>query len=92
VKDTNTWVDLLGLEGATTPIGELRSAGLKDAHYVIQDAAIRDLPGYDTNKAPGVQLEGPSTQIGTPHYKATQAKEWQEEEHMEQNEELVIEL
>ncbi|PXZ06559.1 hypothetical protein DKK70_09885 [Gilliamella apicola] len=42
VKDTNTWVDLLGLEGATTPIGELRSAGLKDAHYVIQDAAIRD--------------------------------------------------
>ena len=66
MKDTNTWVDVLGLEGATTPIGEVCSAGLKDAHHVIQDAAVRDLPGYDTNKAPGVQLEGPSTQIGTP--------------------------
>jgi len=58
----------------TTPIGELRAAGLKDAHHVIQDAAVRDLPGYDTQLAPGVQLPGPSTAAGTPHYFATQAQ------------------
>ena len=57
---------------ATRPIGDLRSAGLQDAHHVIQDAAVRDLPGYDTNAAPGVQLAGPSTSTGTPHYIATQ--------------------
>jgi hypothetical protein len=73
VKDTNSWIDMFGLD-ITTPIGDLRSAGVKDAHHVIQDAAVRDLPGYDTNKAPGVQLEGPSTKIGSPHYKATQAQ------------------
>jgi len=45
---------------------------LKDAHHVIQDAAVRDLPGYNTKLAPGVQLQGPSTAVGTPHYVATQ--------------------
>ena len=64
----------LAAEGVTTPIGELRAAGLQDAHHVIQDAAVRDLPGYDTQLAPGVQLEGPSTSVGTPHYLATQAQ------------------
>jgi hypothetical protein len=66
--------EFLAAEGVTTPIGELRAAGLKDAHHVIQDAAVRDLPGYDTQLAPGVQLEGPSTAVGTPHYSATQAQ------------------
>jgi RHS repeat-associated protein len=51
----------------TTPVGELRSAGLKDAHHVIQDAAVRDRPGYNTNAAPGVQLQGPANVPGTPH-------------------------
>ncbi|GIZ16445.1 hypothetical protein RCZ15_12890 [Capnocytophaga catalasegens] len=75
VHDPNSWIDVFGLEeNVTTPISELRSAGLKDAHHVIQDAAVRDLPGYDTNKAPGVQLEGPSTKVGSPHYNATQAQ------------------
>jgi hypothetical protein len=55
----------------TAPIRELKDAGLKDGHHVIQDAAVRDLPGYDRNLAPGVQLRGPSTTIGTPHYLAT---------------------
>jgi hypothetical protein len=73
VKDPNNWIDVFGLD-VTTPIGELRSAGVKDAHHVIQDAAVRDLPGYDTNKAPGVQLEGPSTKVGSPHYNATQSQ------------------
>ncbi|MFD2909219.1 RHS repeat-associated core domain-containing protein [Flavobacterium ardleyense] len=71
VQDPNGWVDVFGLEGITSTVGDLRSARLKDAHHVIQDAAVRDLPGYDTNKARGVQLEGPSTQKGTPHYEAT---------------------
>ncbi len=35
---------------------------------------MRDLPGYDRKAAPAVQLPGPSTQIGTPHYEATQAQ------------------
>ena len=55
-------------------VGDLRSAGQKDAHHVIQDAAVRDLPGYETNAAPGVQLPGPSNQVGTPHYRATQVQ------------------
>jgi hypothetical protein len=58
----------------TRPISELREAGLKDAHHVIQDAAVRDLPGYSTQVAPGVQLPGPSTARGTPHYSATQVQ------------------
>ena len=53
-------------------VGELRAAGQKDAHHIIQDAAVRDLPGYNTNAAPGVQLQGPSTAVGSPHYNATQ--------------------
>ena len=61
-------------EEVTTPVGELRSAGLKDAHHVIQDAAVRDLPGYNTQLAPGVQLQGPSTAVGSPHYLATQVQ------------------
>lgn len=58
----------------TSTVGELRSAGLKDAHHVIQDAAVRELPGYNTRFAPGVQLPGPSTARGTPHYVATQVQ------------------
>jgi hypothetical protein len=41
---------------------------------VIQDAAARDLPGYNTTAARGVQLPGPSTARGTPHYNATQVQ------------------
>jgi RHS repeat-associated protein len=59
---------------ATRSIGDLREAGLKDAHHVIQDAAARDLPGYNTTAARGVQLPGPSTARGTPHYNATQVQ------------------
>jgi hypothetical protein len=55
-------------------VGELRANGLKDAHHIIQDAAVRNLPGYGTNAAPGVVLSGPSNTIGTPHNLATQAQ------------------
>jgi RHS repeat-associated protein len=54
--------------------GQLRSAGAKDAHHVIQDAAVRDLPGYSRSAAPAVKLEGPSTRVGSPHYRATQVQ------------------
>jgi hypothetical protein len=58
----------------TSTVGELRAAGLRDAHHVVQDAAVRNLPGYNTQLAPGVQLPGPSTAVGTPHYIATQVQ------------------
>ena len=58
----------------TQTVGDLRAAGLKDAHHLIQDAAVRNLPGYDTLAARGVQLPGPSTALGTPHYAATQVQ------------------
>ncbi|MDC0714508.1 hypothetical protein POL68_39030 [Stigmatella sp. ncwal1] len=54
--------------------GELKNAGIKDAHHVIQDAAVRDLPGYDSRAAPAVELKGPSTRVGTAHYEATQVQ------------------
>jgi RHS repeat-associated protein len=61
-------------KAAGQTVGELRAAGSKDAHHVIQDAAVRDLPGYNTNSAPGVRLPGSSTTKGTPHYNATQVQ------------------
>jgi hypothetical protein len=53
---------------------EFRQTGLKDAHHVIQDAAVRDVPGYSRLDAPVVQLPGPSTSSGTPHSRATQVQ------------------
>lgn len=54
--------------------GELKNAGIKDAHHVIQDAAVRELPGYDSRAAPAVELKGPATRVGTAHYEATQVQ------------------
>jgi HNH/Endo VII superfamily toxin with a SHH signature len=45
-----------------------------DAHHIIQDAAVRDIPGYSKSDAPAVELPGPSTRVGSPHYKATQVQ------------------
>lgn len=42
-----------------------------DAHHIVQDAAVRDLPGYDRKDAPAINLEGPSNKPGTEHYHAT---------------------
>lgn len=52
-------------------MGGLRSAEGKAANHVIQDAAVRDLPGYNTNVAPGMQLVEPSNVAETPHNIAT---------------------
>ncbi len=54
--------------------GSLRRTGAKDAHHVIQDAAVRDLPGYSRSAAPSVELLGPATRVGSPHYNATQVQ------------------
>jgi len=54
--------------------GWLRGQGLKDAHHIIQHAAVRNLPGYTRSGAPAIVLRGPSTRVGTPHYLATQAQ------------------
>lgn len=53
---------------------ELRAAGKADGHHIIQDAAVRDVPGYSRGSAPAIHLEGPSTKIGSPHYNATQVQ------------------
>ncbi|HKY26732.1 MAG TPA: RHS repeat-associated core domain-containing protein [Pyrinomonadaceae bacterium] len=53
---------------------DIRRAGLRDAHHVIQDAAVRDLPGYSRSAAPAVHLPGPSTKVGSPHYCATRVQ------------------
>jgi hypothetical protein len=54
--------------------GDLRSAKVKDGHHIGQDAGVRELPGYDRKKAPAIQLDGPSTNVGSEHYLATQAQ------------------
>jgi hypothetical protein len=53
---------------------DLRKSGARDAHHIIQDAAVRDLPGYSRGRAPAIRLEGPATRPGTPHYLATQSQ------------------
>lgn len=45
-----------------------------DAHCVIQDAAVRHLPGYSKYSAPTVSLKGPSYSKGTEHHAATTVK------------------
>ncbi|MFZ4811313.1 MAG: DUF6531 domain-containing protein [Ilumatobacteraceae bacterium] len=57
----------------TSPtVGELRAAGQSDAHHIIQDAAVWDIPGYKNNAAPGRQLAGGGK--GSPHYNANQVQ------------------
>jgi RHS repeat-associated protein len=63
-----------GAMQAKPTVRELRSAKRSDAHHIIQDAAVWDVPGYKTGDAPGVQLQGPAAKIGSPHYEATQVQ------------------
>jgi hypothetical protein len=58
----------------SAPYGELKALGEKDAHHIIQDAAARDLPNYERGLAPAVKLKGPSTNVGSEHYRATQVQ------------------
>ena len=52
----------------------LTKAKQNDSHHIIQDATVKDLPGYSRNNAPAVQLEGPANKVGTPHHAATQTQ------------------
>jgi RHS repeat-associated protein len=54
--------------------GELVKSKANDSHHIIQNAAVKDIPGYERNAAPSIQLNGPSTRINTEHYLATQAQ------------------
>ena len=54
---------------AETTIRQLRKQRKQEAHHIIQDAAVRDIPGYNSNSAPGIQLPGPSAKPETPHGK-----------------------
>jgi hypothetical protein len=53
--------------------GELTAKKVKDSHHIIQDAAVRDLPGYNRNNAPAIHLQGPNKK-GTEHYTAGQVQ------------------
>jgi hypothetical protein len=59
------------LEDVGETVGDLRKAGKQDAHHIIQDAAVKGLPGYKTNAAPGIHLAGPANKAGTAHNLAT---------------------
>jgi hypothetical protein len=59
---------------ADDTIGGLRRNRKKDAHHIIQDATVKNLPGYNTNAALGVQLPGPSSNPNMPHGKATKVQ------------------
>ncbi len=50
---------------------ELNKYNCNDSHHIVQDAAVRELKGYSRGEAPTIQLPGPSTRIGSPHYAAT---------------------
>jgi len=77
------WVDPYGLlivvdpQGQAVVVGtynELNRRGVSDAHHVVQNAAVRELPGYSRGRAPCVGLPGPSTDPTTPHGAATSAQ------------------
>ncbi|WP_429168079.1 RHS repeat-associated core domain-containing protein [Aeromonas rivipollensis] len=67
------WVDNVA-ERAYGTYRHLRNTGSIDAHHIIQDAAVKNIPGYSRMDAPAVQLNGPSTAKGTEHYIATQVQ------------------
>lgn len=50
---------------------ELRNAGVKDGHHIIQDASVREVAGYKKGDAPAIQAGGPSTKVGSEHYNLT---------------------
>ncbi len=66
IAGTGATVIKFGSEFGPT-YGFLKNRGIKDAHHVIQDAAVRDLAGYETRKAPAVRLRGPANDPSTPH-------------------------
>jgi RHS repeat-associated protein len=60
-----------GVTNTTGSYRQLVNAGKKDAHHIIQDAAMREISNYNRFDAPAIQLYGPATLKGTPHNIAT---------------------
>lgn len=50
---------------------DLVALGIKDAHHIYQNAAVKGLPGYSRGEAPAISLQGPSNLVGTEHYIVT---------------------
>lgn len=51
---------------------ELVDAKQKQAHHIIQNKSVENLPGYSRDSAPAVRLEGSAFSRGTEHNRATQ--------------------
>jgi RHS repeat-associated protein len=78
------WIDPLGLalfivdpSGQCAVLGtktELEKMRVKDGHHIVQDAAVKNLPGYSDSGAPCIGLPGPSTSLAAPHGRATAAQ------------------
>ena len=51
------------------------TAGLDtSAHHVVENYSVKNLSGYDTNKAVAISLSDLRGRVGTQHYHATQAQ------------------
>ena len=70
----NAYITLVNGKAAGS-YGKLRNRGIRDDHHIIQNAAVRNLPGYSRSRAPTVELSSPSTLIGSDHYNATRAQD-----------------
>ncbi len=46
----------------------------EQAHHIIQDAAVKNIPGYKYRDAPNVHLKGKANVVGTEHNIATQTQ------------------
>jgi RHS repeat-associated protein len=78
------WVDPLGLAlfivdpaGQCAVLGtkdELKDMRVKDGHHIVQDAAVKGLPGYSYGNAPCIGLPGPPQDPTTPHGAASVAQ------------------
>ena len=78
------WIDPLGLavfivdpSGQCAVLGtktELENMGVTDGHHIVQDAAVRNLPGYSPSGAPCIGLPGPPYAADTSHGRATKAQ------------------
>jgi RHS repeat-associated protein len=66
------WIDPWGWN--TTPYSEAPKVIGYENHHVIQDAAVKNLSGYNPDAAPTTPLKGPASMVGTQHHAATQVQ------------------
>jgi RHS repeat-associated protein len=74
-------IGALGAGGGKHPWSPTYREAPADSHHIIQDAAARSgpqvsgRPAYSRSRAPATTLAGPSTKVGSPHYRATRVQE-----------------